>query len=134
MSILFRGEAVIQSYTKELDESENLKNIGGVWYAFCTLFEYEIVDLTPPYSGVSPDDRRLYYLKGMQVVEGTIAVHTRYMKDSKGDAIYVSREDSGKGGDICNHKDFPNGCAMVFKDPMEEYVKYDDFTIVGIKK
>lgn len=111
---IFRAKTIKQDYS-EWEECEQLKKIGGIWYAIgfydCKreiktyLGDWEITHLI-----LIRKSTAISEISTAEIIDiTTLSIHFNDMLDNQGNKIFASLQEDGKGGDICCVYDFLYG-------------------------
>ena len=125
---IFRAKTIKQDYN-EWEECQELKKIDGVWYAI-GFYDYKREVKT--YLGDWETTHLVLIRKSTAILEvntaeiidiSTLSIHFANMLDSKGNKIFASLQEDGKGGDIMQDDEY-FGIAK-YKD-CQFVVEYED--------
>ena len=142
---IFRAKTIKQDYN-EWEECQELKKIDGVWYA---IGFYDCKREVKTYLGDWETTHLVLIRKSTAILEvntaeiidiSTLSIHFPDMLDSKGNKIFASLQEDGKGGDIMQDDEY-FGIAK-YKD-CQFVVEYEDcidnidngnFEVIGIQQ
>ena len=108
---IFRAKTIKQDYN-EWEECQELKKIDGVWYA---IGFYDCKREVKTYLGDWETTHLVLIRKSTAILEvntaeiidiSTLSIHFPDMLDSKGNKIFASLQEDGKGGDVIDNFNF----------------------------
>ena len=146
---IYRAKTIKQDYN-EWEECEQLKRIDGIWYAIgfydCKreiktyLGDWEIVHLI-----LIRKSTAISEISTAEIIDiSTLAIHFSNMIDIKGDKIFASLQEDGKGGDILFDMEYE--FTLIFdglkfrleglysNTEISDYDKFTDFDNIGIQQ
>ena len=145
---IFRAKTIKQDYN-EWEECQELKKIDGTWYA---IGFYDCKRVVKTYLGDWETTHLILIRKSTAISEvntaesidiSTLAIHFPNILDKKGNKIFASLQEDGKGGDILFDMEFGytlsfdglkfNLQGLFSQSSFNEFDLWEDFNIIGVK-
>ena len=146
---IFRAKTIKQDYN-EWEECQELKKIDGVWYA---IGFYDCKREVKTYLGDWETTHLILIRKSTAISEvniaeiidiSTLAIHFPVMLDIKGDKIFASLQENGKGGDILFDMEYEytlsfdglkfNLQGLFSQSSFNEFDNWKEFDIIGVEE